>query len=163
MQDSDVPSFSDLDIKSEPSEFDLASNLTFTAKEFHNSVHADKNDLSLYAFGLWLPVFTKDWKLASFSQGFKSLSGPFMFPDYGFGIRFDQHDGPVRMIWPASTIRHCTLLPVESSEFTRLGMSLQISKKTEKYSCKYKEGMFVSEPDMYVANHNHYMAGGSSK
>ncbi|KAI9629023.1 hypothetical protein KEM48_011213 [Puccinia striiformis f. sp. tritici PST-130] len=68
---------------------------------------AYKNDLSDYAFVMFLPTYSAT--------------------DHKFGIKFDHQHGIVEMIWKANQYRHCTLPSSSSLIFTWLGFSLQIN------------------------------------
>ncbi|KAI9628829.1 hypothetical protein KEM48_011366 [Puccinia striiformis f. sp. tritici PST-130] len=71
---------------------------------------AYKNDLSDYAFVMFLPTYSATGKLAPPDSNYNVSGGPFVFPDHKFGIKFDHQHGIVEMIWKANQYRHYKLL-----------------------------------------------------
>ena len=102
MKKHNVPSFASLDFEQDKSDSDCSPHLVFTTNGFFNPPHIDDKDVSQFAFAMFLPTFTSDGTLASQSSGYKISSGPFVFPDYKFGIDFGHQHGIVKMIWQAN-------------------------------------------------------------
>ena len=134
----------------------LASpHITFTTNGFFNPPHKDKDDISEYAFVLFLPTRSSDGSLVDSSE-YDITSGPFIFPDHKFGINFDQQHGIVKMIWQANKYTHCTMPHSSSQNFTRLGLSVQINASLTAACDRYNKGFYTDVKD-YFATHFYYL------
>ncbi|KAA1068241.1 hypothetical protein PGTUg99_029665 [Puccinia graminis f. sp. tritici] len=103
MKEYGIPSLGQLSFGKPINDDDCAPNLTFTTNRFFNSPHCDTDDLSEFAFGMFIPVNRTDWSI---------------------------HDGFVKLVWRSKEVRHCTLYSTNDEMLDQLGMSLQINKKT---------------------------------
>ncbi|KAA1087915.1 hypothetical protein PGTUg99_024526 [Puccinia graminis f. sp. tritici] len=167
MQQYSIPSLGHPDFDLPIGEDDCAPNLTFTAGGFFNPPHCDTQDLSEFAFGLFLPVNSHDWLIPT-SRTHSTLSGgAFVFPDYRCGIDFSKHHGFVKLVWRAREVRHATLHSEGDSPYERLGLSLQINKKTATTSQDTKSGAIFERPaykdipkdQLYIGNLKTYVEG----
>ncbi|EFP92120.1 uncharacterized protein PGTG_17425 [Puccinia graminis f. sp. tritici CRL 75-36-700-3] len=146
---------------------DCAPNLTFTAGGFFNPPHCDRQDLSEFAFGLFLPVNRHDWSVPTLSTHSNLSGGAFVFPDYRCGIDFSKHHVFVKLVWRAHEVRHCTLHLQDDLPYDRLGLSLQINKKTATTSQDTKSGAVFERPPyknipkdkLYIGNLKTYVKG----
>jgi hypothetical protein len=77
--------------------------------------------------------------------------GHFVFPEYQFGITFKPNT-MVQMIFSQRTHVHGTLQPIESPQFTKLGMSMQIAKKTTNICDRILAQEFVKEDENIKKN-----------
>ncbi|PLW21526.1 hypothetical protein PCASD_22216 [Puccinia coronata f. sp. avenae] len=93
MKKRNIPSFASLKFQQDKSEKDCSPHLVFTTNGFYNPPHVDEEDISQFAFAMFLPTFSADGTLASSSSGYDLSSGPFVFPDHKFGINFDHQHG----------------------------------------------------------------------
>ncbi|KNZ47411.1 hypothetical protein VP01_6410g1 [Puccinia sorghi] len=75
---------------------------------FFNPLHTDSEEISPFAFFLFLPTCYSDEMLVDGSE-YDVTSSPFLFPDHKFGIDFDHQHGIVKMIWQANKYTHCVL------------------------------------------------------
>ncbi|KAA1119650.1 hypothetical protein PGT21_030936 [Puccinia graminis f. sp. tritici] len=103
MAEHGLPSLAALEYGEDLTESDCAPHLTFTTDGFFNPPHTDDEDVSKYAFVMFLPTHTKDGSLATNEDSYDITSGPFIFPDHKFGINFDHQFGVVKMIWQANS------------------------------------------------------------
>jgi hypothetical protein len=123
-----VPSFGVLEYN-EVNKTVFASNLTFTLKDFHNKFHCD-NDYNSYSYGIWAPTFLESGNLASQDiDKFSCKGGEFVIGPYGISIDFNGCDGVTELIWRAKLDEHRTFPSETKMPFTRIGTSVQISKK----------------------------------
>ncbi|KAA1117511.1 hypothetical protein PGT21_010249 [Puccinia graminis f. sp. tritici] len=165
MKSNSIPSLGHLAFNMPINDDDCSPNLTFTTDGFFNSPHFDKDDISEFAFGLFIPVNKNDWTIADSS---KLKGGEFVFPDYRCGIDFAKHDGFVKLVWRSKEVRHCTLNSDNDSTRNQLGISMQINKKTAStsrdtksgaifkrrtYRDKPKEACYIGDHDTYVKGH----------
>ncbi|EFP84133.2 uncharacterized protein PGTG_10511 [Puccinia graminis f. sp. tritici CRL 75-36-700-3] len=111
MAEHGLPSLAALEYGEDLTESDCAPHLTFTTNGFFNPPHTDDEDVSKYAFVMFLPTHTKDGSLATDEDSYDITSGPFIFPDHKFGINFDHQFGLVKMIWQANKYKHSPDLP----------------------------------------------------
>ena len=109
---------------------------------------------------MFLPIFKEDGKLAGVSSGFSVLFGHFLFPDYGFGVDFSKNLGIWKIICCAKDFNHCTFKPEYNGIFTRLGMSLQIAKKTSNICKQFKDGLYDNKPEYSMGSHKFYVDAG---
>lgn len=156
MERYNIPSFASLDFEQDKSENDCSPHLVFTTNGFYNAPHIDEEDVSQFAFAMFLPTFTSDGTLASASAGYDLTSGPFVFPDHKFGINFDHQHGVVKMIWQANRYKHCTMPSTTSSRFTRLAMSCQINLRLVNACDRVQKGLY-DEPQYYYGDHFYYL------
>jgi hypothetical protein len=123
-----VPSFGALEYD-EVNKSVFASNLTFTLDDFHNIFHCDKNYNS-YSYCIWAPTFLESGDLANQEiDKFESEGGEFVIGPYGICIDFNGCDGVTELIWRAKSDKHRTFLSKTKVPFTRIGTSVQISRK----------------------------------
>ncbi|KAA1127348.1 hypothetical protein PGTUg99_035467 [Puccinia graminis f. sp. tritici] len=167
MNDYSIPSIGHLAFNMPIKDDDCSPNLTFTTDRFFNAPHRDEEDLSDFAFGLFVPVNKNDWSPSN-SNGPPELDGgQFVFPDYRCGIDFSQHDGFVKVVWRAKEVRHCTLHSINNPAQDQLGMSLQINKKIATASRDTQNGTiferkaFKDKPRdaCYIGDHQTYVNG----
>ncbi|KAI9622275.1 hypothetical protein H4Q26_015313 [Puccinia striiformis f. sp. tritici PST-130] len=152
----DLPSFDSLSYGVKPKDSDCSPHLTFTSQSFFNPPHTDDQDISQYAFVLFLPTSLRTGRLASPNSSYDITSGPFIFPDHKVGINFEHQHGIVKMIWQANKYKHCTLPSSHSSEFTRLGMSVQINLSIANACENFKKGTY-KDPLNYFGDHFFHM------
>ena len=126
----DMPNFSDFTLDQEDRTTGLATALTFTLNGFYNHPHLDTHDATDFAFLLSIPIRKSDGHIVSQSLGYNCSDGQFVFPHHQALVDFNKLDGICTMVWDAKEYHHCTLPPQKSDQFTRLTMSLQISKRT---------------------------------
>ena len=150
-----LPSFADLSYGQPPEESTCSPHVTFTTDGFFNPPHEDTDDISQFAFALFIPTRSSDGTLVDDSE-YDIKSGPFIFPDHRFGIDFDHQHGIVKMIWQANRYSHCTMPHSSSQNFTRLGLSVQINASLTEASNRYNTG-FYTEAANYFADHFHYL------
>lgn len=120
--------------------FQFASNVTFTYDGFCNRAHVD-NDQSTWSYGLFMPINKQEKKLARNGPGgFQLKGGQFFFNDFNVAIDFGAIDGVFEIAWKASQHRHQTLPSSNPGpeQYTRLGLSCQITKKAFKEFEKYR-------------------------
>ncbi|KAA1065179.1 hypothetical protein PGT21_030707 [Puccinia graminis f. sp. tritici] len=154
-----LPSFDSLSFGEKPSPNSCSPHLTFTTNNFFNPPHKDHNDMSKWAFVMFIPIYSATGKLAGPDSGYDLKGGPFVFPSFHTGISFDKQHGIVRMIWQANKYRHCTLpylSPSGSTEFTRLGLSLQITTSIVD-AVKREAAGYYTDPLNYFGDHFYYM------
>ncbi|KAA1108499.1 hypothetical protein PGT21_014395 [Puccinia graminis f. sp. tritici] len=171
MQENEIPSFASGKFNTHLSQLDCAPHITFTSNGFYNQPHRDKGDASEFAFGLFVPTKTSDGTLVDpivdTSLIKDSTGGQFVFPDYQFCIKF-KPDVVVKVVWAAKRCKHCTLPGIEAKGFTRVGMSLQITKKSLSICQAIKSGLiylrksYLDKKKLYFGGHRNYM-GKSSK
>jgi len=155
MKKYNIPSFADLSYGQLPEDSTCSPHITFTTNGFFNPPHKDKDDISQYAFVLFLPTRSSDGSLVDSSK-YDITSGPFIFPDHKFGINFDQQHGIVKMIWQANKYTHCTMPHSSSQNFTRLGLSVQINASLTAACDRYNKGFYKDVKD-YFATHFYYL------
>ncbi|KAI9621474.1 hypothetical protein KEM48_007709 [Puccinia striiformis f. sp. tritici PST-130] len=91
--------------------------------------------------------------------------GAFVLPNQRCGIDFSKQNGLVKMIWRANQYPHCTLPAVNHGCHTRIGISLQVSKKTASASREITNGEIMNRTtnrdkkpeDMYMGDHQQIM------
>jgi hypothetical protein len=156
MKEFDLPDFASLSFNEPPADCTCSPHITFTTNQFFNPPHKDKEDISEYAFALFLPSSAKDGTLVNSSLGYDVSSGQFVFPDHRFGIDFDHQHGVVKMIWQANKYTHCTMPSCSSSQFYRLGLSVQINYSLALTCDKYMKGYYRDLAN-YFADHLYYL------
>ncbi|KAA1079138.1 hypothetical protein PGT21_001041 [Puccinia graminis f. sp. tritici] len=131
----------------------FSSNLTFTSDGFYNHPHKDgRDDERLpFAFLLCVPTFKDTGLLAMESDGYDVKGGQFVFPQCAFGIDF-KPDTMVQMIFDQRNYTHGTLKPEENGNFTKLGMSLQIARRTTNILDRVLLEEFVKDPKKFIAD-----------
>lgn len=155
MIEHNLPSFSDPVIPNEDTKGKnfFTSNLTFTSDGFFNHPHKDGGDDEQlpFAFLLCVPIRKSTGELAFEKDGYNVTDGQFVFPDCGFGIEFKPNT-MVQMIFSQRLYTHGTLQPNEPGDFTKLGMSMQISKKTTNIFDRVLAQDFVSKTTMHIGD-----------
>jgi hypothetical protein len=162
-----IPSIGHLSFGKPINDDDCAPNLTFTTNRFFNSPHRDPDDLSEFAFGMFIPVNRTDFASGGITNPSALSGGQFVFPDYRVGIDFSKHNGFVKLVWRSKEVRHCTLFSTNDELFDQLGMSLQINKKTATASRDTHSGAifnrraFRDKPRemCYIGDHETYVKG----
>ncbi|POV98613.1 hypothetical protein PSHT_13928 [Puccinia striiformis] len=162
MKKNNIPSFAHLSFNDPLSEGDCSPHLTYTSDGFFNNPHEDDQDISVFAFALFLPHDKVKGTLADPTTGYNVTGGPFVVPDYRFGIDFTKQKGVVKLLWASKKIQHCTLPPVENNLYTCLAMSLQINIRTSKTCEKIQDGSIYNTKankgkEMHLADHNYYL------
>ena len=76
----------------------LASNLTYTLRDFSNKLHKDE-DFQSYSYGIWIPTKLHNGELASKKDEFSCMRGEFLLPNYDLHIDFGACDGVTELIW----------------------------------------------------------------
>jgi hypothetical protein len=156
MKKKNIPSFASLEFHEEQTDSDFSPHLVFTTDHFYNPPHLDKEDISQFAFVMFIPTVSSDGSLALDPSTYDISSVPFVFPDHKFGINFEHQHGIVKMIWQANQYKHCTMPSTKSSSFTRLGMSAQINSRLANACDRYKAG-FYNKPGNYFGGHFYYL------
>ncbi|KAI7966654.1 hypothetical protein MJO29_002402 [Puccinia striiformis f. sp. tritici] len=162
MKKNNIPSFAHLSFNDPLLEGDCSPHLTYTSDGFFNNPHEDDQDISVFAFALFLPHDKVKGTLADPTTGYNVTGGPFVVPDYRFGIDFTKQKGVVKLLWASKKIQHCTLPPVENNLYTCLAMSLQINIRTSKTCEKIQDGSIYNTKankgkEMHLADHNYYL------
>jgi hypothetical protein len=118
------------------SPFGFASNLAFSSHGFYNQHHTNNGDLSNLplAFALIIPTSKTTGTIARRKDGYNVENGHFIFCDIKVALDF-KPNCICRMIFRAQEYVHGTLLPTEPSNFTKLGMSLQVATRASN-ACK---------------------------
>ena len=155
MKKYNLPSLSDLSYGELPEDSTCSPHITFTTKSFFNPPHKDTEDISPFAFVLFLPTCSSDGTLVDGSE-YDVTSGPFLFPDHKFGINFDHQHGIVKMIWQANKYTHCTMPHSISQKFCRLGLSVQINSSLTNACIRYHRG-FYKKAAHYFGDHFFYL------
>ncbi|KAI7949936.1 hypothetical protein MJO28_008757 [Puccinia striiformis f. sp. tritici] len=101
MKKNNIPSLAALEYGEELEESDCSPHLTFTTDGFFYCPYTNDEDISDFAFTLFLPTHSEDGRLVSSTDKYDVSSGPFIFPDYKFGIEFNKNS-IVKMIWQAN-------------------------------------------------------------
>ncbi|KAA1123835.1 hypothetical protein PGTUg99_025022 [Puccinia graminis f. sp. tritici] len=83
MQQYSIPAFESLEYGETPEESACTPHITFTTNGFFNPPHKDKDDISKFAFVLFLPTRTSDYTLVDSSK-YDIKSVPFIFPYHKF-------------------------------------------------------------------------------
>ncbi|EFP89691.1 uncharacterized protein PGTG_15654 [Puccinia graminis f. sp. tritici CRL 75-36-700-3] len=167
MKEYGIPSIGHLSFGRPINDDDCAPNLTFTSNRFFNSPHCDKDDLSEFAFGMFIPVNRTNWSIGGLMSPSRLSGGQFVFPNYRVGIDFSKHDGFVKLVWRSKEVRHCTLYSTNDEMHDQLGISLQINKKTASASRDTHSGAifnrraFRDKPrdKCYIGDHETYVKG----
>ena len=112
---------------------------------------------SPFAFLLCLPPWKSNGQLAFKEDGYDVTYGRFIFPDCGFGIYF-KPDKMVQMIFAQRLDTHGSVKPVESDNFSKLGLSMQISQRTTNSLDHLSAQEFVTKnPNLYVGDVPHIL------
>ena len=148
-----IPSFANNNfpkIPGDKSPFGFASNLAFSSEGFYNHHHKDGGDASELplAFALIIPTSKLTGKMATKEEGYDVKNGQFIFRYIQVALNF-KPDTICRMIFRAQEYVHGTLYPTEPTDFTKLGMSLQVATKASNVCKKYLEGEYNDKPDKY--------------
>ncbi|KNF03600.1 hypothetical protein PSTG_03123 [Puccinia striiformis f. sp. tritici PST-78] len=159
-----IPSVASGEFADKLTEFDCTPHITFTSHGFYNCPHRDQGDVTEYAFALFAPTHSLDGTLADpVTTGYNVTGGQFVFPNYRFYIDF-KHQGVVKLLWAAKRVKHCTLPAYEPKGFTRMGMSLQITKTAVNTCQAIKNGLiylrksYRDKKALYFGGHRNYMA-----
>ncbi|KAH9451957.1 hypothetical protein Pst134EA_025896 [Puccinia striiformis f. sp. tritici] len=159
-----IPSVASGEFADKLTEFDCTPHITFTSHGFYNCPHRDQGDVTEYAFALFAPTHSLDGTLADpVTTGYNVTGGQFVFPNYRFYIDF-KHQGVVKLLWAAKSVKHCTLPAYEPKGFTRMGMSLQITKTAVNTCQAIKNGLiylrksYRDKKALYFGGHRNYMA-----
>ena len=155
MKKHQLPSLADLSYGQLPQDSTCSPHITFTTDSFFNPPHIDSEDISQFAFVLFLPTRSSDGTLVDGAE-YDVTSGPFLFPDHKFGIDFDHQHGIVKMIWQANKYTHCTMPHSISEHFCRLGMSIQINASLTAACNCYHTG-FYTKAAHYFGDHFRYL------
>ncbi|KNZ64386.1 hypothetical protein VP01_1035g1 [Puccinia sorghi] len=118
---------------------------------FFNPPHKDTEDISPFAFVLFLPTCSSDGTLVDGSE-YDDTSGPLLFPDHKFGIKFYHQHGIVKMIWQANKYTQCTMPHSISQDFFRLGFAVQINPSLTNACICYHRG-FYKKAENYFCDH----------
>ena len=153
MNEFNIPSFADNNFPKTPgdkSPFGFASNLAFSLDGFYNHHHKDNGDASELplAFALIIPTSKLTGRIATKAEGYDVTNGQFIFRDIKVSLNF-KPDTICRMIFCAQEYVHGTLCPTEPTNFTKLGMSLQVATKASNVCKKYLKGEFNDDSDKY--------------
>ncbi|PLW29358.1 hypothetical protein PCANC_21066 [Puccinia coronata f. sp. avenae] len=132
-----IPALATLDFSTPLQELDCAPNLTFTEDGFLNHPHCDTEDISEFAFGLFIPISKETGQLVDLMDDYHFAGGSFVFPDFKFGLDFSRHKG----------------------------ISLQINKRTSNASRDIENGTILDRPsnknknpdDMFIGDHKHLL------
>jgi hypothetical protein len=81
---------------------------------------------------MWIPIKKNTANLVE--ENLQVKGGQFIFPGESCGIDFTGFDGIVECAWKATSYSHFTLPSQSSSDsqHTRMGLSVQLPKKTER-------------------------------
>ncbi|KAI7932946.1 hypothetical protein MJO28_017925 [Puccinia striiformis f. sp. tritici] len=106
-----------------------------------------------FVFLLVIPTSKSTGLLALESNGY---DGPFIFPDCGFGIDFKPNT-MVLAIFAQRSYVHRTLPPNKPGDFTKVGLSMQIARRTTKICDRVLAQEFVAKPSMHVGDVPHIL------
>jgi len=156
MEKFNIPSIADNNfpkVAGDKSPFGFASNLAFSSHGFYNHQHLDTGDLSELplAFALIIPTLKSTGQIAT--EGYDVENGQFIFRDIQVSLDFKPRT-ICRMIFRAQEYVHGTLLPTEPTNFTKLGMSLQIATRTSNTCKRYLNGEYDDDSDKYFCGVN---------
>ncbi|OAV98791.1 hypothetical protein PTTG_25510 [Puccinia triticina 1-1 BBBD Race 1] len=142
----------------------FSSNLTFTSNGFFNHPHKDSRDDNRlpFAFLLVLPTSRLNGLLALRSDGYNVEGGEFVFPECGFGLKFNP-DTMVLATFSQVHYLHGTLQPSEPDDFTKTGMSLQVSKRTTDICQRYLLQEIVDMHKKHVGDLNYIFSHAKAK
>jgi hypothetical protein len=90
-----IPSLESLSYGELPDKSTCTPHITYTTNGFFNPPQKDTDNISEYAFSLFLPTRTSDQSLVNSSE-YDIKSGPFIFPDHKIFINFDHQHGIVK-------------------------------------------------------------------
>jgi hypothetical protein len=132
------------------SPFGFASNLAFSSHGFYNHHHTDKGDLSdlPLAFALVLLISKITGTIARQEDGYNVENGHFIFCDLKLALEFKPNH-ICRLIFRAQEYIHGTLLLTEPTDFTKLGLSLQVATRASNACEKYMNGDYDDDSDTY--------------
>ncbi|POV94790.1 hypothetical protein PSTT_16644, partial [Puccinia striiformis] len=108
------------------------------------------NPTPMIRMSLIVPTKESDGSLSGPEEGYNVEGGPFIFPDYNFGIDFSEQKGIVKIVWAANKSRHFTLLAPDTVTHSRIALSLQINKKTRDDCDNIKTGKVMTRPKTSV-------------
>ncbi|PLW28468.1 hypothetical protein PCASD_23306 [Puccinia coronata f. sp. avenae] len=95
MKKHNLPLFDSLAYDDKATDLTCAPQITFTTNGFFNPPHTNDEDISKYAFAMFLPTLLSDGSLITEPSTYNISSGPFVFPDRKIGIDFDQQFGVI--------------------------------------------------------------------
>ncbi|PLW25732.1 hypothetical protein PCANC_25517 [Puccinia coronata f. sp. avenae] len=155
MKKHNIPSVADKNFPKTPgdqSPFGFASNLAFSSHGFYNHQHKDRGDATELplAFALVIPTSKTTGKIATKSEGYDVDNGQFIFRDIQIALNF-KPDVIRRIIFRAQEYVHGTLRPTEPTNYTKLGISLQVATKTSNICKRYLKGEFDDDSDLYFS------------
>ncbi|PLW39317.1 hypothetical protein PCANC_15298 [Puccinia coronata f. sp. avenae] len=155
MKKHNIPSVADNNFPKTPgnqSPFGFASNLAFSSHGFYNHQHKDGGDATKLplAFALVIPTSKTTGKIATKSEGYDVDNGQFIFRDIQIALNF-KPDVICRIIFRAQEYVHGTLRPTEPTNYTKLGISLQVATKTSNICKRYLKGEFDDDSDLYFS------------
>ncbi|KAH9462144.1 hypothetical protein Pst134EB_006061 [Puccinia striiformis f. sp. tritici] len=169
MKDANIPAMAALKFDAPLSPNNSAPNLSFTRDGFFNKVHTD-DDFPTIALQFFFPMIKETGLLVTDSAAVNIEGGKFVLPNQRCGINFSKQNRLVQMIWKAKSYDHCTLPAINPGLYTRIGMSLQVSKKTENTARDIESGEIMNRPsnqhkdmeDMYFSDHQEIMDASNS-
>ncbi|KAI9627037.1 hypothetical protein H4Q26_017565, partial [Puccinia striiformis f. sp. tritici PST-130] len=145
MKDANIPAMAALKFDAPLSPNNSAPNLSFTRDGFFNKVHTD-DDFPTIALQFFFPMIKETGLLVTDSAAVNIEGGKFVLPNQRCGINFSKQNRLVQMIWKAKSYDHCTLPAINPGLYTRIGMSLQVSKKTENTARDIESGEIMNRP-----------------
>ncbi|PLW12899.1 hypothetical protein PCANC_22506 [Puccinia coronata f. sp. avenae] len=153
MKKHNIPSVADNNFPKKPgnkSRFGFASNLAFSSNGFYNHHHKDKGDASELplAFALIIPNSKITGKIETQAEGYNVENGQFIFRDIKIALNFEP-DVVCRIIFRAQEYVRGTFYPTEHTNFTKLGMSLQVATKASNVCKRYLNGEYDNDSDKY--------------
>lgn len=133
-------------------------HLTFTSDGFYNHPHKDSRDEPHlpFAFLLVLPIHRTTGKLAFSSDGYDVQDGHFIFPQCKFGINFKPNT-LCQAIFNQKAYSHGTLRPCEPGNFTKLGMSMQVSSSMTFACDNIMTGLHKQNPNVFISDYHHIL------
>ncbi|KAA1100863.1 hypothetical protein PGTUg99_031322 [Puccinia graminis f. sp. tritici] len=148
-----IPSFADTNfpkVDGDKTPFGFASNLVFSSHGFYNHHHKDDGDASELplAFAMIIPTSKVTGMIATKADGYDVENGQFIFRDIQIALDF-KPDTICRMIFRAQEYVHGTLYPNEPSDFTKLGLVLQVATKASNVCKNYINGKYDDDSDKY--------------
>ncbi|WAQ85035.1 hypothetical protein PtA15_5A609 [Puccinia triticina] len=96
------------------------------------------------------------------SDGYNVEGGEFVFPECGFGLKFNP-DTMVLATFSQVHYLHGTLQPSEPDDFTKTGMSLQVSKRTTDICQRYLLQEIVDMHKKHVGDLNYIFSHAKAK
>ena len=124
----------------------FTSHLSFTIGAFANTPHMD-TDASPFSFVTWILIEKDTGNIVE--KNLQVWGGQFIFPGQSCGIDFTDFDGVVECAWKATTYPHFTLPSLQTSpnsQHTRMGLSVQLPKKTQRAFMKIRDKYYKNDP-----------------